>query len=237
MASVILDNVSLHIISESLSERSWRKNLIRGIVGNRVIKNGKNITIEALNNINLNIKNRCYIGIEGHNGSGKSTLLRLIAGIYHPTKGTVQVSGKVSTLFSLGQGLNPELSGIENIIRLGIYNGLSLIDSKSIIDDVLSFSELGEYANLPVKVYSNGMQARLSFAVSTAVKPNILLIDEIIGVGDERFQKKASKRIKTLIDKADILFLASHSRNIINQYCDRIIVLEGGTITYSNINN
>lgn len=126
--------------------------------------------------------------------------------------------------------MNPELSGIENIIRVGIYNGLSLRAAKSIVNDVLDFAELGAYANLPVKIYSTGMQARLSFGVATALTPEILLVDEVIGVGDEAFQKRAEVRINNMIDRVKILFLASHSKDIIQRYCNQTITLEAGTI-------
>ena len=147
-------------------------------------------TVTALDDVNVEIAQRERVGLIGLNGAGKSTMLRVMAGIYHPTQGSAESRGRVSTLFSESLGLKPEATGIENIMLSGVSLGLTHGRVKEMIPEIVEFTELGEYVHMPMRTYSTGMRARLAFAVATSIRPDILLIDEIIGAGDMRFQAK-----------------------------------------------
>ncbi len=166
----------------------------------------------------------------GHNGSGKSTLLRTLAGIFAPTRGSISIEGRVSTVFGLGAGLQPELTGYENIIRMGIMLGASRAEAESHIPDIEEFSELGNFLAMPVSTYSDGMRTRLAFGVATAAHPEILLIDEVLGAGDAEFQVRAQRRLSGFIEKSSILVLASHSAQLITQFCSSTLQLAHGRI-------
>lgn len=186
--------------------------------------------VRSLNNINLEIKDGERIGLLGPNGAGKSTLLRVLGGAYIPTGGEASIEGKVGSLIDVSLGIDTESTGIENI-----YLRAALLQiPKKIVDDqldsIISFTELGEFINMPVRTYSSGMHMRLAFAVSTMIRPEILLMDEWLSVGDLNFQKKAEKRLNDLIKRSSILVIASHSRQLIEKCCSRAILLENGQI-------
>ena len=186
--------------------------------------------VRSLNNINLEIKDGERIGLLGPNGVGKSTLLRVLGGAYIPTGGEALIEGKVGSLIDVSLGIDTESTGIENI-----YLRAALLQiPKKIVDDqldsIISFTELGEFINMPVRTYSSGMHMRLAFAVSTMIRPEILLMDEWLSVGDLNFQKKAEKRLNDLIKRSSILVIASHSRQLIEKCCSRAILLENGQI-------
>ncbi len=186
--------------------------------------------VRSLNNINLEIKDGERIGLLGPNGAGKSTLLRVLGGAYIPTGGEALIEGKVGSLIDVSLGIDTESTGIENI-----YLRAALLQiPKKIVDDqldsIISFTELGEFINMPVRTYSSGMHMRLAFAVSTMIRPEILLMDEWLSVGDLNFQKKAEKRLNDLIKRSSILVIASHSRQLIEKCCSRAILLENGQI-------
>ena len=193
---------------------------------------GGHSLFRALNNIDLKINKGDRVGLIGHNGAGKSTLLRVIAKIYKPGIGSVSITGKTSSLFDVNLGLNLEATGYENIINLGIMRGWSKKAAQSIVEDVKAFTELDSFLDKPVYSYSNGMQMKLAFAVATAIAPEIILIDEVIGVGDAHFMMKAKQRITNLIDKSHILVLTSHSNDIIRDFCNKVVVLEHGEIKF-----
>lgn len=186
--------------------------------------------VRSLNIINLEIKDGERIGLLGPNGAGKSTLLRVLGGAYIPTGGEASIEGKVGSLIDVSLGIDTESTGIENI-----YLRAALLQiPKKIVDDqldsIISFTELGEFINMPVRTYSSGMHMRLAFAVSTMIRPEILLMDEWLSVGDLNFQKKAEKRLNDLIKRSSILVIASHSRQLIEKCCSRAILLENGQI-------
>ncbi len=237
MSSIELKNVCLDYVFKAGSE-SIKKTAIH--LCNTLIRKtfrhdqaiASNTSFRALNNINLEIHKRDRVGLLGKNGAGKSTLLRVLAKIYRPNIGSIHVNGKISGLFDVSLGLNPEATGYENIVNLAIMRGLSRAKSQSIIGDVESFTELGDFLSKPVRTYSSGMQMKLAFAVATASFPEIMLVDEVIGVGDMHFMKKARQRMESIIDSSHILVLTSHSNDIISHFCNKVIVLDRGEIQF-----
>lgn len=193
------------------------------------------VQVKALDNANFEAHDGDRIGLLGHNGAGKSTLLRVLSGVYTPTSGRAEVNGNVGSLIDISLGINPEATGLENIYIRGQLLGLSKSTIKKKLDDIVEFSELGNFINLPVRTYSTGMHMRLAFAVATEIRPEILLMDEWLSVGDEEFQHKAETRLKGLVDGANIMFLASHSREMIETTCNRVLVLEHGKITHDGL--
>ena len=192
----------------------------------------KNSTYRALNNISIEFSKGDRVALLGRNGAGKSTLLRVLAKIYKPNAGSIQINGKISGLFDIGLGINPEATGYENIINLAILRGFTKKRALSIVPDVESFTELKEFLNAPIRTYSSGMQMKLAFAVATAITPEILLLDEVIGVGDAHFMKKAVCRMQNAIESSDILVLTSHSEDIVRQFCNKVVVLERGEVRF-----
>lgn len=184
----------------------------------------------ALKDINLEIKKGETLGITGPNGSGKSTLLKLIAGVSKPTKGNIQVKGRIAPLIELGAGFHPELTGRENTYLNGVILGMTRKEIDKKFKDMVDFAELWDFIDQPIKHYSSGMYLRLAFAVAVHTDPDILLVDEILAVGDESFQKKCMERIEGYINKGGTLLFVSHDMNIIHKVCQRVITLEKGTI-------
>ncbi len=184
---------------------------------------------QAVDGVNLTIAHGEKVGVIGHNGSGKTTLLRLITGYTRPTSGQVEVDGTIQALMQRGYGFNDALSGLENIRNALVYNGLPVSMLAEAEADIVDFVELGEFLHHPVKTYSLGMRARLEFAAATAIHPDVLVIDEVLGAGDGYFVHKSARRMRQLV--ADItLLLVSHSLDQIREYCDRVIWMDGGRL-------
>lgn len=179
----------------------------------------------VLQQLNLSIKQGDRLGIIGNNGAGKSTLLKLISKIYEPTNGVINVEGRVVPLIELGAGFNAELTGRENIYLNGAVLGYTKEEMKSLEQNIIEFSELNEFIDIPIKYYSTGMYARLAFTVATEINPEILIIDEIFAGGDINFVDRAVKRINNLIDSAQIVIMVSHSLGLIRDMCNRCIVI------------
>lgn len=188
-----------------------------------------------LDNIDFSIQAGEKVGIVGANGSGKSTLLKLVAGILQPTSGTVRVRGSISPLIELGAGFDPDLSVQDNIILYGVMLGFSRQEMRSRISEILRFAELEDYILLPLKGLSSGMVARLGFAIATDVKPDILILDEVLSVGDERFKKKCQQRLETLWNAETAILVVSHDLEFVRQACDRLIWLDRGCIAFSGL--
>lgn len=184
----------------------------------------------ALQNINLSVGAGQVVGIVGRNGSGKSTLLRVIGGVIRPTTGAITIKGRVSPLLELGGAINPELTGRENTYLYGALFKFSKEQMNEMIPQIMAFSELGVFFDVPVKTYSSGMVARLAFSIATQLQPEILLLDEILSVGDEQFQRKSFMRIKKLIDRGSIVVMVAHSSATIEQLCNRVVYLSKGEI-------
>lgn len=189
----------------------------------------------ALNNVSFEIKKGETVGIIGKNGAGKSTLLKIITGVLTPSSGHVHVNGKISSLLELGAGFNPDYTGIENIYLQGTLMGYSKEDIDAKIDEILSFADIGDFVNQPVKSYSSGMFARLAFAVAINVDPDILIVDEALSVGDFAFQAKCFRRFREFQNLGKTILFVSHSTQQIIQYCNKAILIHGGNmIKYSS---
>lgn len=187
-------------------------------------------TFEALKGVNIEIKRGARIGLVGRNGAGKTTLLKLITKNYPATSGTVRVDGKIQSLMDAGLGFHPEFTGYQNIRASLLYNGLPESEYQSAVDDIVSFVELGDFLHQPIKTYSLGMATRLGFATATAVRPEILIIDEVLSAGDAYFASKSAERIKRLTSAGATLILVSHSTAQILQYCEQVIWLDQGKV-------
>jgi ABC-type polysaccharide/polyol phosphate transport system ATPase subunit len=230
MAEIIFNDVTLRYPIYSANAMSLRSQLVKIATGGTIDQAGNKTVITALKNVSFKLTKGDSVGIIGHNGAGKSTLLRTIAGIYQPQSGTITRTGKIATVFEIGAGLEPELSGYDNIINLGMIMGLTYKEAQAITPAIEAFTELGDFLKLPVRTYSSGMTMRLMFAVATSITPEILLIDEMFATGDEGFKEKCLSRIKELIATAHIFVFASHDQQLIETYCNRIFRLEHGTL-------
>jgi len=184
----------------------------------------------ALQDVSLSVKKGEVVGLVGLNGSGKSTLLKIVAGVLKPTKGTVQVSGTVAPLIELGAGFDPDLTARENVYLNGAVLGYSEAYMRERYAEIMDFAELWSFEDVPVKNFSSGMYARLGFAIATQVKPDILIVDEILGVGDYKFQEKCHKRIREIMSGGTTVLMVSHSGSTIKEFCDRAVWLENGRI-------
>ena len=184
----------------------------------------------ALNDVSFSVERGEIVGIIGTNGSGKSTLLKAISGIYKPTKGTVVTAGRVAPMLELGSGFDYELSGQENIFLNGAIMGYSEDFLKEQYDQIVEFAELQDFIHQPLKTYSSGMMMRLAFSVATLVDPEILIVDEILAVGDERFQKKSHDRMMSLMNGGTTVLMVSHNLDQIREMCSRVIWLDKGRV-------
>ena len=231
MASITLENVSVSFPVYSASTRSLKNRLIQSATGGQIRADATSqriSVVQALQNINLSLQSGDRIGLVGHNGAGKTTLLRVLGGIYEPNSGRVAVQGSTVPLFDISLGMDQESTGYENIILRGLFLGLTRQQIKARMDEIADFTGLGPFLAMPLKTYSAGMQARLAFAVATAVHADVILMDEWIAVGDADFQKIAHKRILELMERAGILVLASHDLELIRLYCNKVMRIESG---------
>lgn len=231
MASIDLRNVSVAFPIYDASSRSLKKALLPGSTGGRIGVGADRVSIvQALDSVNLSIKHGDRVGLVGHNGAGKTTLLRVLAGIYEPGGGTIEIQGHVAPLFDIALGMDPEATGYENIFLRGLFLGLTRKEVQSRLTEIAEFTELGNFLDLPIRTYSAGMRMRLAFAVSTSIEPDILLLDEGIGAGDAAFLEKADGRLAQLSDKAGIIVLASHSESLAKSMCHKAVLLERGQV-------
>lgn len=233
MTVISLKNINLHFPIYGANTRSLKKKLIRVTTGG-MIKYDRNevVTVHALKNINLEIHEGDRVGLIGANGAGKTTLLRVLAGIYEPTSGEMEVHGKVSALLSVMLGMDHDSSGYENMTIRGILHGMSFKEIANKKEDIAAFTELDDYLAMPLRTYSSGMQLRLAFAIATAVDPEILVLDEVVGTGDAHFMHKAKARIDQLIAKSKAVIIASHDNNTIKMMCNKVIVMKAGELVF-----
>ncbi|MFE5288108.1 ABC transporter ATP-binding protein [Nocardia sp. NPDC056611] len=207
------------------------KKAVLGSAGGAIGRNQSDVVVvEALRDISLSLKEGDRVGLVGHNGAGKSTLLRLLSGIYEPTRGSARIRGRVAPVFDLGVGMDPEVSGYDNIIIRGLFLGQTRKQMLSKIDEIAEFTELGDYLAMPLRTYSTGMRVRLAMGVVTSIDPEILLLDEGIGAVDAEFMKKARVRLQELVSRSGILVFASHSNEFLAQLCDRAMWIDHGQV-------
>ncbi len=184
----------------------------------------------ALHNVSFTVNKGDRLGILGLNGAGKSTLLKIIAGVLKATEGSVSIRGKIVPLLELGAGFDAQYTGAENIYLYGAVLGYSRDFIRQRYDEIVDFSELGDFINVPVKNYSSGMKARLGFSIATIVEPEILILDEVLAVGDAKFRKKSEKKIKSMFDGGVTVLFVSHSLEQVNRLCNRAILLDKGSL-------
>jgi ABC-2 type transport system ATP-binding protein/lipopolysaccharide transport system ATP-binding protein len=226
-----LDNVSVSFPIYSVGSRSLKKGILyRGSRGRIATDASDRLVVEALRDVSLRFSAGDRVALIGANGAGKTTLLRVMAGIYEPASGAVRVSGRISPMFDIGLGIDPDLSGLENIRLRGLLLGLSRAEIEGLIPEIGDFTELGEYLELPTRTYSSGMLTRLTFAVATCFAPEILLMDEWILAGDAGFLAKAERRIESFVKNASVLVIASHNEQICRTWCSKAVWLDGGQV-------
>lgn len=230
MAHINFKQVYIDFPIYNSKNRSLKNTVMQAATGGSVNFGAEGVIVRSINNVSFSIKDGDRVGLIGHNGAGKSTLLRAISGVYEPTSGNAEIYGDVGSLVDISLGIDPEATGRENIYIRAALLGLSdqLIRDK--FDDIVEFSELGAFIDMPVRTYSSGMHLRLAFAVATVVKPEILLMDEWLSVGDAAFNKKAEERLVQLVNASRILVIASHSADLINKVCNRVMWFEHGQL-------
>ncbi|MBR0647942.1 ABC transporter ATP-binding protein [Plastoroseomonas hellenica] len=226
MTLISLQNVAIEFPLYHFGARSLKKRLLARLKTD----DSNRIVVAALRDLNIEIRSGERVGLVGHNGAGKSTLLRTMAGIYAPVAGRLEVQGSIGSLIDPSAGIDPEGTGIENIRLHCLYRGLEREATDAFIEEVSAFSGLGEFLDVPVRGYSAGMSVRLSFAMATAMTPEVLLMDEWFLAGDADFMATAEARMTSLVGGAKILVLASHDHNILRRWCSRIIRLDRGRI-------
>lgn len=207
------------------------KKAFMGRAGGAIGRNTSDVVVvEALRDITLHLREGDRIGLVGHNGAGKSTLLRLLSGIYEPTRGYADIRGRVAPVFDLGVGMDPEISGYENIIIRGLFLGQTRKQMLAKMDEIADFTELGDYLDMPLRTYSTGMRVRVAMGVVTSIDPEILLLDEGIGAVDAEFMRKARSRLQALVERSGILVFASHSNEFLAQLCDSALWIDHGRV-------
>ena len=205
----------------------------RTTVGGRFFSSGRGRRyVNALEDVSFELNAGDRLGLIGSNGAGKTTLLKVLYGIYEPTVGSIDVQGRRDALLNINLGFRNDATGRRNIVLRGLINGWSRREIEQRMDEIIDFSELGDFIDMPMHSYSQGMAARLAFAIATSFEPEILLMDEWIGAGDKNFQEKAKARLEKMVTKAGIIVLASHSNALLQRVCNRIISLEHGRVVW-----
>lgn len=232
-SSIVLEDVWVEYCVYGISSRSLKKTVVRALSGGRMAQEAadERTRVVALKGINLSIEAGDRTGLIGSNGSGKTTLLRVMAGALKPSRGRIWRVGTTSSLFDVSLGMNPEATGWDNITLRGMFLGLSAAEARSKTDEIVEFCGLApDQLSRPVRTYSSGMLMKLAFAISTSVHPEIILLDEWLGVGDAHFFEKSQKRLTQLVDKARILVIASHYDHLIRSLCNKVAYFRMGEL-------
>lgn len=211
---------------------NFKSSMAQMSLGGLVGKGLGGVGVSALDAISLEVKDGDRLGLIGSNGAGKTTLLKVLGGILPPSKGRVEIHGRISALLSIQLGMDAQATGYENIRYRARHMGLSEAEIKGQFDEIAEFSELGEYLSVPMKTYSSGMKLRLAFAIATAFSPDVLVLDEWLSAGDTSFQKKAGLRLRELIERSGVFAFASHSSKLLEEYCNKGLVLEHGRVGF-----
>ena len=230
MAHIIFEHVNVDFPIYNAKNRSLKNTVMQAATGGKVSFGAEGTVIRSLEDVSFEIHEGERVGIVGHNGAGKSTLLRALSNVYAPTAGRAEIVGEIGSLVDIGLGIDGEAAGRENIYIRGALLGLKRREIEKRFDEIVEFSELGEFINMPVRTYSSGMHLRLAFAVATIIRPEILLMDEWLSVGDAAFNEKAEQRLSDLVKSSRILVIASHSRELIERTCNRAMWFEHGRL-------
>ncbi|MFT3807135.1 ABC transporter ATP-binding protein [Arenimonas sp.] len=231
MAAISLERCSLDLPIYGTINRSLKGAIMSGVTGGSIAHASRRVSVvEAVKEVSLELRDGDRLGLVGHNGAGKTSLLKLMAGIYTPSSGRCDVQGRRVSLLDMTMGLDMEATGLENIRLRGLMQGLDRQQLRELTPAICEFSGLGEFLRLPVRTYSSGMLLRLAFAIVSQVEAEVLLMDEWIGVGDADFMRQADKRLHELVDKANILVLASHNADLVRDVCNLVARLEHGRL-------
>ncbi len=230
MASLNVRGLSVDFPIYHGNSRSLKKHVFARASGRLQQDDKSRVVVNALRDISLDLRSGDRLGLIGGNGAGKTTLLRTLAGIYEPVQGRIEIEGRIGALLDPNLGMNSELTGRENIVLRGLYNGFPRSEIDRLESDVEDFAELGEFLDLPMRFYSAGMTVRLGFALATAIRPEVLLMDEWFLAGDAAFMEKATIRLESVVNQAEILVLSSHSPGVILNWSTRVIRMDHGRI-------
>lgn len=231
MSIIKLSDVSVEFPVFNSSSRSLKNRVLSVATGGKIERRtDRTVVVRGLDQVSFTLKDGERLGLIGHNGSGKTTLLRVLSGIYMPTQGNALIEGHTISLINISLGIDPDATGRENIRLRCAMMGMSPQEILEKIDLISDFSGLGEFLDMPFRTYSSGMQLRLAFAASTSVNPEILIMDEWLSTGDEDFKERANERMRNLVDSTKILVLASHSRDLLEKNCNRILWMEHGRV-------
>ena len=230
MARIRIEDVSVDFPLYHGSARSLKKTVFAAASGRLGEDKRQRVVVQALRNVDIDLHSGERLGLVGTNGAGKTTLLRTVAGIYEPVRGRIRIDGSLNALLDPLLGMNNELTGRENIMLRGLYNGFTKGEIRAMEDDVQNFAELGEFLDLPVRFYSSGMVIRLGFALATCIRPEVLLMDEWFLAGDANFMAKAKLRLENVVRGAEIMVLSSHQSDAILNWCNRVIWMDHGRV-------
>lgn len=230
MANLTVRGLSVDFPIYHGNSRSLKRHVFARASGRLQQDDKSRIVVNALRDISLDLRSGDRLGLIGGNGAGKTTLLRTLAGIYEPVQGRIEIEGRIGALLDPNLGMNSDLTGRENIVLRGLYNGYPRPEIDRLERDVEAFAELGDFLDLPMRFYSAGMTIRLGFALATAIRPEVLLMDEWFLAGDAAFMEKASIRLESVVNQAEILVLSSHSPGVILNWSTRVIRMDQGRI-------
>lgn len=230
MAHIVLDHVTVDFPIYNARNRSLKNTVMQAATGGAVNFRADRTIIRSLDDVSFSLSEGDRVGLVGHNGAGKSTLLRTLSKVYYPTFGRADIEGEIGSLVDISLGIDQEATGRENIFIRGALLGLKKLEIEDHFQEIVDFSELGPFIDMPVRTYSSGMHLRLAFAVATIIRPEILLMDEWLSVGDAAFNDKAEARLTNLVKSSRILVIASHSRELIEKTCNRALWFEHGKL-------
>jgi len=233
VAHIEAHNLSVRYPVLNPSARSLKNRVLSRTTGGRISKGSAGLVeVEAVSDLSFRFERGERIALIGHNGSGKTTLLRVLGGIYHPSGGRIDISGKVAALFDTAFGMDADSTGYENIVLRALFLGISQSDILARTDEIAEFTGLGDFLGMPLRTYSAGMAARLAFAISTSVEVDIILVDEGISAGDAAFADNATKRLESFIERAPIVVVASHDEDTVRRFCTRGLLLQKGRLMF-----
>ena len=227
MARIVMDRVGLTFHVRRQPRVTFKEYVVQRLTRRTA---SPYLRVNALEDLSLEVPSGDRLGVIGHNGAGKSTLLKVLAGIYPPTSGTLQVEGQISSLFDIALGFEQEATGWENICYRGYLQGETPRTNKDKMQPIAEFSELGKFLDTPVRYYSAGMRLRLAFSIATAIEPEVLLVDEVLSVGDMAFTEKAAQRMREMMDKAQLIVMVSHDLEAVKRLCHRVVWMDHGRV-------